>query len=493
MRWLIISLVLLTFLEMVQKSWSESKLTIQYLLKAFDETATWAIEEAQKIKDERRDYALRDIAEALAKAGQFDRAIKTAQKIKDDLQHIYALTRIAKALVEARQVKEAIKVFDQAIKIAQRIKDAKKRNYGFENIAEALAEACQFDRAIQIAQRVKDEIWRGHAFVEISKALAKAGQFEKAIKTAQKIEVKWARQDAFCGIVEVMLEVMSKVSQPKKSLVEEALKITQKIEDNWRRIGFLQDIAKLLAKIGQIDKAKKVLSQAVEIAQKAEYPMVGILKTMAEIGQFDQAIQIVQKVREGYRDTAFENIAEALAEAGQFDRAIQLTKKIKHPVIRAYALVSIVKALLKEKQTEKAIKILDEALKIALKEKGDAWYVLRDIALALAKVGQIERAREIFDKAIERANESAMFVMDPNLIYKGIILALIEAGFIDKAFEVGQKYDGLTLVAEALAKERQFDRAFQISLKIKNAVTRLQALANLIFEMRKAGLIKSAK
>jgi tetratricopeptide (TPR) repeat protein len=139
----------------------------------FEHAYQEALQIAQKIEDGwGRSWALREIAIAVAEAGQFDRALQIAQKI-DELDRSSVLVGV---LAKAGQ-------FDRALQIAQKIEDASGRSWALSDIAIVLAKAGQFDRALQIAQKIEDESIRSWALVGV---LAKAGQFDRALQIAQE-------------------------------------------------------------------------------------------------------------------------------------------------------------------------------------------------------------------------------------------------------------------------------------------------------------------
>ncbi|MFA0783457.1 trypsin-like peptidase domain-containing protein [Fervidibacter sacchari] len=81
----------------------------------FEQAYQEAFHTARKIENASvRSLALKDIVAALAKAGQFDRAIQIAQKIEDALFRFTALKEIVAALVKAGR-------FDRAVEVAETI------------------------------------------------------------------------------------------------------------------------------------------------------------------------------------------------------------------------------------------------------------------------------------------------------------------------------------------------------------------------------------
>jgi len=62
------------------------------------------------------------------KAGQFDRALQVAQKIEDALVRSWALADIAEAMAKAGQTERANQAFQLALQVAQKLKDASDRS-----------------------------------------------------------------------------------------------------------------------------------------------------------------------------------------------------------------------------------------------------------------------------------------------------------------------------------------------------------------------------
>ena len=266
---------------------------------------------------------LKDIAIALAKAGQFDRAIQIAQKIEDALSRSLALKEIALALAKAGQ-------FDRAIQIAQKIENLLDRSLALKEIALALAKAGQFDQAIQIAQKI-DEPWRSLALEEIAVALVKAGQFDQTIQTAQKIEGALALKEIAVALAEV-------------GQFYQAIQIAQKIKDALDRSSALEEIAVALAKAGQFYQAIQI-AQKIEDALRRSSALHDIAVALAEAGQFYQAIQIARKIMEDEMQAfVLKDIVAALARAGRFDRAVEVAETIDHPITRLQALATIIAA-----------------------------------------------------------------------------------------------------------------------------------------------------
>ena len=229
----------------------------------FERAYQEAIQDAQKIEDAwARSEALRFIAEAMAKAGQTERAnqvfqlaFQAAQKIEDAKARSWALSGIAEATAEAGQKEQANQVFQLAFQAAQKIEDAKARSWALSGIAEATAKAGQTERAnqvfqlaLQVAQKIEGALDRSWALRGIAVATAKAGQFDCALQIAQKIEDAWSRSWALTEIAKALAQV---------GQFDRALEVAETIDNPFARLQILADIMAAKQKAGKGEAGKE--------------------------------------------------------------------------------------------------------------------------------------------------------------------------------------------------------------------------------------------
>jgi serine protease Do len=293
--------------------------------------------------------ALMSVAESLAEAGQFDRALQVAQQIGDAWNRSFALKDIAEAMVKAGQTGWANEAFQLALQAAQKIEDASDRSQALREIAEAIAKAGQFDLALQIAQKIEDALVRSLALKDIAEAMAEVGQtkranqvFQFALQAAQKIGDASARSFA----LSVIAEAMAKAGQMEEAdqTFRLAFQIAQKIKDPLARSFALKDIAEAIAKAGQFDLALQI-AQKIEDAWSRSQALAEIVAALAKAGQLDRALRIGQKIEDAQaRSWALSRIAVAMAKAGQLDRAVEVSEMIDDPVARLQALAAIMVA-----------------------------------------------------------------------------------------------------------------------------------------------------
>jgi|GEM_PF-3910956 len=125
------------------------------------------------------DAAVRAIALALVRVGQYDRAVQLSQNITDP----YGLYEIVVAFTDAGE-------FERALDVAQTIADENANARALGDLALALTEVGEFERALQIAQLFANEQQRLVMVRQITVALVKAGKVERALQVAQTFNDK---------------------------------------------------------------------------------------------------------------------------------------------------------------------------------------------------------------------------------------------------------------------------------------------------------------
>lgn len=336
---------------------------------------------------DRQSYAYAEIAIAMARAGQYDQALQVVKKAGDASLRSYGLSGIVEAMAEAGEKERALNISDQALQSAKSIKDEKERSSALAGVAIAMAKAGQFDKALQIAKDVSDKYLarNSYALSGIVKEVARNGQFDRALQITKGIKDADFRTSALFSIVEEMtkagqfdkaIEVsqgikdgdkamqkrslglsciaaaMAKAGQPDRAeqTYTLALQAAQSIKNETIREATLWVIAQDMAKTGQFDKALQV-AQGIKDNTSASNAYSGIAKAMAAFGQFDQALQIAQKVSDaGIRSNALSEVATAVARAGQFDASLKVAQTIGDPLIRLDALAGIINAINVQKQ-----------------------------------------------------------------------------------------------------------------------------------------------
>jgi len=231
--------------------------------------------------------ALGNIAGALAKTGEFNRALELVKTVKSDLAKTEVLARFAENLTEVRQL-------EQVLQMAQQIKiGSMEKGFTMSSIAISLAKAGQFDPALQLASTIKNDDSKAYALYNITGILAKAGQYDRAKEAASTIkEGNSYKQMAFVHIaaslaetgkvadaVQVVSSIDDRTSMPDRWLSETAMVLTEAkqynlalqmanaITDESEKAWTLSQLANKLVEVGQTELASQAIAPALKIVE----------------------------------------------------------------------------------------------------------------------------------------------------------------------------------------------------------------------------------
>ncbi|MBI3797829.1 MAG: hypothetical protein HY268_12785 [Deltaproteobacteria bacterium] len=123
--------------------------------------------------------ALALLANAYAKAGQYDRALQVANTIEDASQKAWALGSIAPEYAKAGQ-------FDKAVQIANSIEKDTRKAW---TLVTLYTQAGQYDRALQMARSIESGLHKSMALAEIASAYVRIGQYDRALQTVDTVEI----------------------------------------------------------------------------------------------------------------------------------------------------------------------------------------------------------------------------------------------------------------------------------------------------------------
>jgi hypothetical protein len=136
-----------------------------------------------------RSWALREIAEAMAKGVNLTLPSKSLRKLKT---HRFVLGRLLKSLLRWQKQgkrKGLIKPSNSPFKSPRRLKTHRIVLRCLQASPIAMAEASQFDLALQIAQKIEDASDRSLALAEIAEAMAEAeGNLTLPSKSPRKLK-----------------------------------------------------------------------------------------------------------------------------------------------------------------------------------------------------------------------------------------------------------------------------------------------------------------
>ena len=122
----------------------------------------------------------RSVADALAAAGESDRAVSIATGISDRKARDGALADVARALAHRGHP-------GQGLAVAKTISNRRWRSWALRVIAETMAEEGQIEKAADLASALPDLDDRSYALAKIAAKAAEAGQREKALAISEAI------------------------------------------------------------------------------------------------------------------------------------------------------------------------------------------------------------------------------------------------------------------------------------------------------------------
>jgi tetratricopeptide (TPR) repeat protein len=415
----------------------------------------------------RRAALLESVAEAWAKAGDVDQAMRVVKLIPDGhVLSVWILRAIAEAQAKAGRRKDAGETIEQALQRAYSLKDRLQQAQWLHSIARtqmesgATAEAAvTFDQALQSAQSIRIDARPGSLAFFPARSLdgllkdmtteqADAGQIAEALPTARSINYDLkARAEALSAIAAVQSKA-GLITEAAATL-EEALQVVREVrappqqwstyratamaQFSWERnyVEMLCDIAKAQARAGLLEKAAATFDEAFRAAPTIRDPahttegttpvaLAHIAESQHEVGLTSAAITTLDRAIEAARALkgnwvvlakvggAQAKVGLATAAAGTFDRAIELARAVGPQYDRAAALADIAKIQAEAGLMAEAAGAFDEAFELArmVADKWQPGHLLLAIAGAQRKAGLLERAEATFAEAVSSALSS---------------------------------------------------------------------------------------
>jgi tetratricopeptide (TPR) repeat protein len=304
-------------------------------------------------EDEQKGQILRSISLSLIKhAKDFERAIQVAQQIKHDKVRGYALGDICEALAEAGQVK-------RALELAQQISDSdalSHRAYIMEEISGIACEVGRIQEGLEIARMIGMEFpaFRLGALLHIAGVLAKAGRTDEAkALVSEALEIPYNDRSI------VLLNAARVLAQMNE--IEEALTMAKMIERRRRYTDALKGIAWTVASKGDFKKALDIAYQ-IDSEPELSQALSSISEVLAEAGHTDRARDIAEKISDDdERIKALSVIAEAFAKLGNIDQTLNIVKSFigtEYQYRRLTPINTLVTTLAKQGRIDEALKII---------------------------------------------------------------------------------------------------------------------------------------
>jgi tetratricopeptide (TPR) repeat protein len=341
------------------------------------------------------------LVEVLVQVGEEDRAgqaanqaVLAAQTSGNQWYKPHLLAQAARALVQGRKPDQALEVANEAITLARGISNVTERSWSLAGVARGLAQAglmmqiaeglssTEFDASSQMAQ--------GWAFIEIAKSLAREGHSLPALYEAQRSEA-----------------LLRAGGRGGGNPLEYAFPELDYIKDSWPKSPLTQVIM-VIAEAGQVDLALRAVPN-IKSSRERESVQAEIVKLLINADQWDQAIAVAEKISSTTtRSQMLAEIARALIGKDRdtwairvADQAIAEAQIVSNPWSASWALVEVVKALVKAEHIDRA-----EAITERISDPEVRVWALVEIVNAFAQDKENQRLSEVVDRVMEAAEQA---------------------------------------------------------------------------------------
>ncbi|MEU6881338.1 hypothetical protein [Streptomyces sp. NPDC046712] len=344
---------------------------------------------------------LPDVVEALAEAGEYERAESAARLHADPEASDWALRRVVQELADRGECR-------RAQELAARLEDARARASAMISVVTGVANSGSYARAEEIARAIDDQRCRELALNRVVVALVQAGETDRAERLARGCAHEAIAKDP----VEFVVEALARAGDFPRG---RALAQTVARDDG----GFaLVRGAVAAAEEAGAETAGDVRERAAELVAEVEAEVrasgrggtldpVHTAKILAELGYLEQARELLKDVEAevGPADGAplgvFESTGwqvranfavEALAWVGEFDRALALARRLSFDPPSYMARLAIVERLGHAGLFESALTVIEDTRP---EGRDDLW---RTLVSAAADAGDWETAESCVNR-----------------------------------------------------------------------------------------------
>ncbi|WP_433917379.1 hypothetical protein OIE50_50790 [Streptomyces canus] len=388
---------------------------------------------AQALEPTSRVKALTTLVEAVAEAGDFERAGALARDITDLQEQTWTLTRLAEAAVAAGHV-------EQALALARAVPPLHHRVRALERIAEAMVSTGDVDRAIAFARTISHPHRKEAPLMGVALAIAKSGDVVRAEALARTFTDVHLQAETLTWIAagiagagelhqaEVLVRTIADAAYRTRALAQLADKVV--------RVGAVERADAFARALTDPDEHAKVLS-AVAVAmvrtghvQRADalartltspWDRVQVLNAMADaMGYYDDNVEragaFARSLTDPYeQESVLPRMAAAMARAGHVEQAEALARTLTDPRLQTGTLAKVAESVkahssflsmpwgteksTTEKEAEEAAGAgdIERAVTLArsLTDLRKQAHTLAEIAVAAARAGHTARAAEL--------------------------------------------------------------------------------------------------
>lgn len=308
--------------------------------------------------------------------------------------------------------------------------------------------------SLEIAKAVDDVGDRGNTMRNIAEAQAETGDIQGAAETIEAIQDVDSKATAWIGIFDIHPKNNATVFPPE--LLEKALIDVQNSSKTYIRIVGLRSIAIATFEEGNIDKAKNLLQEALQIEGKEnEIDLWSVAMCYTMVGEVNEALKIAEETKGEERDRVLVSIAIGMWRAGMLKESIKTVEKVNGLIVKVSGLEAIVEMILERKnqdadsiQSIQKISLLLGSIEEMLddrpvRDREQKLEVLRTVVIAQVKLADWKGAVRTIN-TMRRYYEDAPWTVAGWALYD-VAYAQAKMGLESKALSLVKKYkDALT-------------------------------------------------
>ncbi len=446
------------------------------------------------------------IAEGLASFGKYEMALMTAREIGNASLRRSTLEAVATRMASAGAC-------EKAVDIAREIKDPYFRDDALKGVALGCAKAGQWDRAAKMTDEFQDPKKKAETLTGIAEALAKGGRGEdasallaRAIAAAGTIDLPFAKSYVL-GIVILRSPAM----QPHH--YDAVLEIVQGMGENTHKAFQLAGLAGRYAEAGKGDRARDLLSQALNMMDGIEYgpppaiprlDLAGyIARKYIDMGDYEKAMEIAESLKPTKQEQGLFGatrplmlMATEFVKKGRYNEAYRILDWGEKGHEKVGPILRMHDEAMKSGQREQAGTLLSKALEAtaaigAMKQRADGY---RDISRKFFDMGEKGKASIFLSKAIETTKHIMIDTKKMRSLQEILESPFLETRHCDEAVDLAEGMVGspfqkkaFLMIAVKYAGLGQVENATGIVGGIENPGLRTKAMLDIGENQLKSG------
>ena len=183
----------------------------------------------------------------------------------------------------------------QVLELAQSISDEFKQSEILRELAKQLTRQNKFQQALDLTHTIISEAFQGGALIEIVEELAQQNKFQQALDLAQSVIPENYRT----WILRKIAKQLIKAGEPEqaKEVFQKALEWVPAMQDQEEEPGALNDIAKHLAQLNEVEQALKV-ARSITSKDFGTWGIVEVVNQVWEAKNPDITLEILPIIQQ---------------------------------------------------------------------------------------------------------------------------------------------------------------------------------------------------